>query len=230
LIRAVLFDLDNTLIDFWKMKTMSIEAAVSAMIDAGLKMGHAEAVAKLFRIYKELGFEYYYIFEKFLEQELGKVDWKILANAIVAYRKVRDGFLEPYPGVMRTLLELKQGGVKIGILTDASRLNAWIRITTMKLDDFFDAVVCFEDTKRMKPHKFPFDKALKVLGVKAGEAMMVGDNVERDILGAQKMGIKTCFAKYGHNSRILKTKKAFKPDYEIAKFEDLLGIIQPKAI
>ena len=35
--KAIIFDLDNTLIDFVKMKRMSIEAAASAMIDAGLE-------------------------------------------------------------------------------------------------------------------------------------------------------------------------------------------------
>jgi len=227
MIKAILFDLDNTLIDFWKMKTMSIEAAVSAMIDAGLKMGHAEATAKLFKIYKELGFEYQFIFEKFLKESIGKVDWKILANAMVAYRKVREGFLEPYPGMTRTLLEFKKRNMKLGILTDAPRLKAWLRLTSMNLDDFFDVVICYEDTKRMKPHKFPFDKALKELKLNAEEVLMVGDNVARDIVGAEKMGMKTCFAKYGDTGRFLAPQgKKVKADYEILKFEDLLEVVR----
>ncbi|MBU2589654.1 MAG: TIGR02253 family HAD-type hydrolase [Nanoarchaeota archaeon] len=225
MIKAIIFDLDNTIVDFWKMKTMSIEAAVSAMIDAGLQMNHAEATAKLFRIYKVLGYEYYQIFEEFLKKEIGKIDYKMLANAIVAYRRVRDSFLEPYPGVLRTLLELKQKGLKLGILTDASRLNAWIRLTTMKLDDFFDVVVTFDDTKRIKPHKFTFDKVLKELKVEASEVLMVGDNIDRDILGASKLGMKTCFAKYGHDSNNLKTKNKIKADYDILRFEDILTLI-----
>jgi len=226
MIKAVIFDLDNTLVDFWKMKTMSIEAAVSAMIDAGLQMNHAEATAKLFIIYKKLGYEYYHIFEEFLKKEIGKVNYKMLANAIVAYRRVRDGFLEPYPGVLRTLLELKKKNLKLAILTDASRLNAWIRLTTMKLDDFFDVVVTFDDTKRIKPHKFTFDKTLKELKVDASEVLMVGDNLDRDILGASKMGMKTCFAKYGYNTNNLKTKAKVKADYQLLKFEDILNLIK----
>ncbi len=226
MIKAIILDLDNTLVDFWKMKAMSIEAAVSAMIDAGLEISHAEATGKLFKIYKELGFEYYYIFEKFLKQETKKIDYKVLANAIVSYRKVRDGFLEPYPGVMRTLLELKNRGMKLAILTDASRLNTWIRLTTMKLDDFFDKVITFDDTKRTKPHKFTFDKALKALELKPEEVLMVGDNIDRDIVGAKKMGIKTCFAKYGHAKRFIPVKnRKIKPDYEILRFEDLLMLL-----
>ena len=43
MIKAVIFDLDNTLVDFMKMKRLSIEAALTAMIDAGLQMDLASA-------------------------------------------------------------------------------------------------------------------------------------------------------------------------------------------
>ena len=42
-IRAVIFDLDNTLVDFVRMKENAIDAAVDAMIDAGLEMSKEEA-------------------------------------------------------------------------------------------------------------------------------------------------------------------------------------------
>ena len=43
-IKAIIFDLDNTLIDFMKMKTQSIEVAVDAMIDAGLIYSRSESI------------------------------------------------------------------------------------------------------------------------------------------------------------------------------------------
>ena len=51
MIRAVVFDLDNTLVDFMKMKDLCIQAAVDAMIDAGLRMDKETAKRKLFAIY-----------------------------------------------------------------------------------------------------------------------------------------------------------------------------------
>ena len=47
MIRGVLFDLDNTLLDFMRMKRASIEAAAAAMVDAGLPMPWEE-------VYKEI--------------------------------------------------------------------------------------------------------------------------------------------------------------------------------
>ena len=44
MIKAVLFDLDMTLIDFMKMKNMACTEAIDAMIDAGLKMNREKAL------------------------------------------------------------------------------------------------------------------------------------------------------------------------------------------
>ena len=48
-IKAVLFDVDNTLIDFMKMKRACCEAAIDAMIDAGLNMSKKDALKVLYR-------------------------------------------------------------------------------------------------------------------------------------------------------------------------------------
>ena len=149
--RAVLFDLDNTLIDFMRMKKISCEAAISAMIDAGLRMEKDEAYAKLFELYGVHGIEHQEIFQKFLEKVQSRVDYRILAAGIVAYRKVQAGLLEPYPNVIPTLNKLRENGLKLAILSDAPRLKGWIRLTEMKLAEFFDIVLTHDDTLEYKP-------------------------------------------------------------------------------
>lgn len=220
MIKAVLFDLDNTLIDFLKMKRMSCEAAITAMIGAGLDVKHDKGLKILYKLYDKHGLEDNSIFQKFLIAISGKVDYKILANGIVAYRRVRTGFLEPYPNVDYVLLKLKNKGIKIGIVTDAPRLKAWLRLAAIKLSNFFDVVVTFEDTKKLKPSKMPFKAALKRLKLKPAECLMVGDWPERDIKGASSLGIKTCFAKYGN------PKGKAKADYVIEDIRELLKIVK----
>jgi|TARA_B100002003_G_scaffold251453_1_gene295116 putative hydrolase of the HAD superfamily len=220
MIKAVLFDLDNTLIDFLRMKKLSCEAAVSAMIGAGLNVNHDKAIKILFSLYDKYGLEESTIFQKFLKKLTGKIDYKILANGIVAYRRVRSGLLEPFPNVDYVLLKLKSKGVKIAIVTDAPQLKAWLRLAAMKLSNFFDVVVAFEDTKKLKPSKLPFEAALKRLKLKAEECLMVGDWPERDIKGASSLGIKTCFAKYGN------PKAKAKADYTISDIKELLKIVK----
>ena len=131
MIKAVIFDLDNTLIDFLKVKRIAIEEAVDAMIDAGLAVPKKKAIEELYKIYFREGIEEPLIFQKFLKKIAGEVDYKKLAYAIVAYRNARVGFLHPYAGTRETLMKLKAKGLKLAVVSDAPKLKAWIRLVNM---------------------------------------------------------------------------------------------------
>lgn len=221
MIKAVIFDLDNTLIDFMTMKKISCDAAIAAMIGAGLNADKSRAVKGLFSLYDKYGLEEKMIFQKFLKKMTKKIDYEILASGIVAYRRVRAGFLEPYPHVAEVLFELRQRGIKLAIVSDAPRLKAWIRLVSMKINHFFDVVVAFEDSKELKPSTKPFRIAFKKLRVKPQECLMVGDRPERDIKGAKKLGMITCFAKYGNPKA-----KSSEADYEISDIKELIEIAE----
>lgn len=218
--KVVLFDLDNTLIDFMRMKKISCEAAISAMIDAGLEMGKEEAYTKLFELYGVHGIEHQEIFQKFLEKETGKIDYKILSRGIAAYRKMQTGYLEPYPRVRSTLIALHEKGLKLGIVSDAPKLKAWLRLAEMGLTDFFEVVVTLDDTGELKPSSLPFKAAMEKFDCKPEEILFVGDNPERDIQGAKNIGMKTALAKYGQ----LFPDKGIKADHELKSVEELLEI------
>ena len=114
MIKAVIFDLDNTLIDFMRMKKLSCDAAITAMMDAGLDVEKEEATKSLFELYDKYGLEEKQIFQHFLKKLTGEINYEVLASGIVAYRRVRTGFLEPYPYVGKVLFELKKRGIKLG--------------------------------------------------------------------------------------------------------------------
>ena len=197
MIRAVIFDLDNTLVDFMRMKRMAIAAAVDAMIDAGLTPDRRAAVGEIQAIYDREGIEYQRVFDDFLEAHLGAVDPKILASGIVAYRRAREAALVLYPHVTVTLMELIKAGIRLAVISDAPRREAWLRLCYLNLHHLFDVVVTFEDTGERKPSPAPFRKALERLAVTADETLMVGDWPERDVVGATQLGIRTVFARYG---------------------------------
>ena len=52
MIKAVIFDLDNTLLDFMRMKTMAINAALNGMIEAGMEVHRNSALKRIFKIYE----------------------------------------------------------------------------------------------------------------------------------------------------------------------------------
>ena len=221
MIKSVIFDLDNTLIDFLRMKKLSCDAAVSAMVGAGLDADKEKAINELFELYGQFGMEDKIVFQRLLEKLTGKIDYEVLASGIVAYRRVRAGFLEAYPNVDYVLLKLKAKSIKLGIVTDAPKLKAWIRLASIKLSNYFDVVVTFEDTKQLKPSKLPFKAALRQLSLKPEECLMVGDWPERDIKGAKAIGMKTCFARYGNPKA-----KDSNADYEINDIKELLEIVE----
>jgi putative hydrolase of the HAD superfamily len=220
-LKAVLFDLDNTLVDFMQMKKRCSEAAIRAMAEAGLGMQEAKAKNLLFKMYKEHGIEDQNIFEKFLLKAKGKVDYRVLASGIAAYRRVKAGYLAPYPKVRETLIKLKENGLVLGIVSDAPRLQAWLRLAEMSLTEFFDVVVALEDTGRKKPSKMPFKQAIKRLGFEPGQILFVGDNPNRDIKGAKSVGMLAALAAYGQQ-----VKGKSRPDFVLKEPSDLLKVVK----
>ena len=224
MLKAVLFDLDNTLMDFLRMKNMSVEAAITAMIDAGLSMKKEKASKLLWKLYDKHGIEYHKIFQEFLLKATGKIDWKVLASGIIAYRNVKTGFLEPYPHVVDTLIKLKKKGLLLGVVSDAPSKNAWLRLVSLKIADFFDVVVTNDDAKgKKKPDPLPYRMALEKLDVKPEEAVFIGDNPERDILGARKLGIRTVLAKYGEWKK--PRKGGMEADHEIHDVSEIIELV-----
>src|SRR5688500_2527432 len=179
------------------MKRLAVDAAVDAMIDAGLPLDRERAEAEIFTIYQREGIEYQNVFDDLLVDHLGLVDYKILAAGVVAYRRAREAALVLYPHVSVTLVELIKKGLKLAVVSDAPRREAWLRLCYLNLHHLFDVVVTYEDTGERKPSPAPFRRVLERLGVKPEEALMVGDWPERDVVGAMQLGMRTAFARYG---------------------------------
>lgn len=197
MVKAVVFDLDNTLVDFMAMKRQAVDAAIGAMMDAGLNLTYDQVKDRIDVIYAELGIEYQKVFDKLLEDVLGRVDPRIISAGIIAYRRAREAALKPYPHVTATLMHLNRQGLKLGILSDAPTREAWLRLCFINFHHFFDHVVTFDDTGERKPSPKPFRLILERLQVEPSEAIMVGDWAERDLAGARNVGMRTAFAKYG---------------------------------
>jgi len=222
MIEAVIFDIDNTLMDFMRMKRAAVEAAVDYMIDAGLSVKKEEMIDKIFKIYWQEGIEDQNIFDKVLIKEFGEIDYKILAAGIIGYRKAKEANMNLYPHVRITLTELLKNGIRLGVVSDAPRLPVWLRIVSLELHHYFEKIVTFDDTGERKPSPKPFMKILELMNVKPERSIMVGDWAERDIVGAKNIGMITAWAKYG-NQFETKTSGA---DWELEDIYDIIGIIR----
>ncbi|CAN5431787.1 TIGR02253 family HAD-type hydrolase [soil metagenome] len=222
-IKAVIFDLDNTLVDFMAMKRQAVDAAIGAMMDAGLNLTFDQMKTHIDAIYKEQGIEYQQVFDQLLKELLGKVDMRILSAGIIAYRRAREAALKPYPHVTATLIELNRKQIKLAIVSDAPAREAWLRLCFVNYHHFFNHVVTYDDSGERKPSPRPFLMALDMLGVQPSEAIMVGDWADRDMVGARNVGMKTAFAAYGDSFG----NQTVNADYTLTDIKQLLDIVSP---
>ncbi len=221
-IQGVVFDLDNTLLDFMKMKEFAVKAAIKGMIEAGLVVDEKASYNTIINIYEEYGWENQTAFDVFIKNQIGYVDNKYLAAGIVAYRRAREANLMAYPNVNKTLMALAKLGIKLAVVSDAPSREAWMRIYYLNLYHYFDVVITFDDSQERKPSEKPFKMALDALRLSPAETVMIGDWPERDIVGAKKIGMRTAFARYGDTFGT----KSSGADWDLTDIYQLVDIIK----
>lgn len=228
MIKAIAFDLDNTLLDTIKYKREVTRAAAKAMIKAGLKKSEKQVYDALFTVYKAYGFEFTKPMSAalvYLGLPAGNRFERIQQAGVNAYTRQKYKSLKPYHDVKPTLKKLKKKGLKLCILSDAPRNKVWNRLDVAGLADMFEYehVFTFNDILVRKPDQAVFKALLKRLKLKAREVLLLGDALDKDIKGAKEVGMVTAFARYG---AYFKSKSNVKPDYEIKKFSEILNILK----
>ncbi|MBI5227665.1 HAD hydrolase-like protein [Candidatus Micrarchaeota archaeon] len=125
--KAVLFDLDNTLLDFLTFKKETAKAAAKAMVKQGFPEEEIKVYGKIFSVYDVKGIEYQKTFYEVVKQYNLEVNLaeKIQQAGILAYLQRKSEVLRSYPMVKPTLKKLREIGLKLGIISDAPRNKAW---------------------------------------------------------------------------------------------------------
>jgi putative hydrolase of the HAD superfamily len=122
---------------------------------------------------------------------LGASDLLGLCDRIaVAYGEARDALVDVYPGAIDTLAHVQKLGIPIALLTNGASLPQRQKIERFGLDRIFEHILVEEEFGIGKPEPEVYLHALRLLGVKAEEAWMVGDNYEWEIVAPQSLGIR----------------------------------------
>ncbi len=223
-IKAILFDIDNTLFDIKDIKKNAIASAAQAMLDAGLKIEKDEIIRLLEKEYfDEPKFYGRTVISDFL-QEQAIHDPKIEAAGIEGYRKGKIPHMKPYRGVVETLKALKGLNCALAIVSDAREVKVHQNLYALGIDHFFEVVISSRTLNTFKPDKIAFAAALEALGVTPEETVHVGDNIDRDVQGANNIGMHSVYAVYGecHSEGIYEGKA----DFEINNFSEILGVVE----
>lgn len=128
--------------------------------------------------------------QKASESLFGKTHPVFALEMEEAYWSVFLETMEFKPGVEAFLQEAKEKGIKMCIVTDLTsqiQMRKWLKLD---LGRFIDFLVSSEEAGVEKPGGYMFGLAMEKLGVKAEECIMIGDSEEKDIKGAEAMGIK----------------------------------------
>ena len=128
----------------------------------------------------------------------------------------------PFPGLIRLLDRLKAEGFGLGVCTNKLEGLSVQLLDALKLSPYFGAVVGPDTLGIAKPDPRPFREAVSRLGLVAPRALMVGDS-ETDILTARNAGVPVIAVPFGYTP---KPVQDFGPDRMISHFDEAYEAIQ----
>lgn len=192
-VRAVLLDLDGTLLD----TAPEIAAAAADMLsELGL-----DPVDPL-RVREFIGKGIPHLVRRTLEASLGRApDERRVGSAMEGfffhYAKRNGRMSKPYPGVLEGIAELRAKGFALACVTNKTAQFTIPLLEATGLAGFFPVVVSGDTMPKKKPAPDPLLEACRRLGVPAPEALMVGDS-RNDALAARAAGCPVLLVPYGY--------------------------------
>lgn len=188
MLRAVLFDLDGTLLDREICIRKCIESQFAKFADQLEPIAMPEFVA----LFIELDQRGYAPKPEVYDRMQVELEFPFSLS-----KALTDDYFQTYPTFcagFRNLAEildwLQQKGQRLAVVTNGSASLQSAVIQALGIQDFFDIVVISEVEGVRKPDRRIFDLTLGRLGVAHADAVFVGDHPETDIRGAQKAGIR----------------------------------------
>jgi len=189
MIRAVYFDIDDTLYDTSGFAELARKAALSVMIDAGLPLNSQEAYVLLREIIKEKGSNYDKHFNVLTKQVFGKENPLLIALGMITYHNVKFALLRLFPETISVLIYLKKKGYHLGVISNGLTIKQWEKLIRLDLYHFFDEVVTSEEAGVEKPNKEIFELAMNRMNCEPHMSVMIGNNFREDIIGAINVGM-----------------------------------------
>lgn len=197
--KHIFFDLDRTLWDFEK----NSEQALKQLFNETQDRHHIPSFQKFLQIYKDINAQLWVKYGK------GKISKEELRDA--RFTKTLQKFdcfdvelgayfgenylkISPYqtllfPNTIETLEELKKEGYTMHIITNGFVEVQHIKLENCGLKPYFTHILCSEEVGANKPSPIIFNKAMEMAGTTPTNSIMIGDDLEVDVIGATNAGM-----------------------------------------
>ena len=223
MLRAVIFDMDDTLIDWSQREGNWIEhgkAFLQPMRDYLADQGHdmpdVEQMSMIWSAKVQVAWERVSPPEWYCPRQIdhlrATLDEIGLDTASLDLEAVQQHYgwkLVPgvtlFPDTLHVLETLRDVGIRTALLTNAD-MPMWMRdreLIEFGLIDYLDVRTTAADVGHLKPHRRAFEYVLDGLGVTAEEAIMVGDRLQDDVKGAQGIGMRGVWVRRGSTPPVL---------------------------
>jgi YjjG family noncanonical pyrimidine nucleotidase len=200
-IQQIFFDLDHTLWDFEKNSNETL----SEIFDEFELSRHVDNKERFLATYQTVNGQYW---KKYRDGVITKQEVRFgrFADTLDRFnvpdakdlgQAIGDKYVERgphkknlFPNTHETLSYLSER-FPLHIITNGFKEVQAVKMSGAKLNDYFKLILCSEDVGVNKPNRKVFERALDLTDCKAENALMIGDNLEADIFGAQKVGMTT---------------------------------------
>lgn len=232
MIKAVLFDLDNTLYDYDLVHKLAVKAVYDELkIHTKLNYKKFLQLFKISRaeIHRELAgtasaHNRVLYFQRLIEKTHNNLEPSIVLKLYDAYWNTLLDNMKLRSGSIEVLKFCKNNNIKTAIVSDLTTNIQLRKLEKLGISKYIDVLVTSEEAGSEKPHAIMFLLTLNKLGVSPDEALMVGDNIVADIEGANFVGLITVLLKKGKLARIPKEDYQ-KPNFTINNINELIKAI-----
>lgn len=202
-IKHIFFDLDHTLWDFDKNSALAFKAVfeknrINVEVENFLKV-YSPINANYWKLYREnkvtqIDLRYGRLKESFelLKILVSDEDINLLSMDYIKHLPQNNHLLE---GAVE-LLEYLKPKYKLHIITNGFKEVQHKKLENSGILSFFESITTSEDVGVKKPHRLIFEKAIEKAKASCETSVMIGDNLEADIIGARKFGMKGILYNY----------------------------------
>lgn len=230
-LRAIFFDIDDTLFSTSTFAERARENSVDAMIDMGVRCDRDVMLRELEEVVQEFSSNYEHHYDKLvsrlpLEATIGLNVPMVVAAGVVAYHETKFRELSAYDDVTEVLRILSRTGLILGVISSGRTLKQTEKLIRLRVFPYIDpnAIFITDQVGIGKPNPKLFRRATERVGVLPAEAMYVGDHPTHDVDAANAAGLITVWNR--REGKHLDVQGRTEPRYVVFNFWDLLDLIE----